>query len=170
MNRHIWTDNEIQILKENYPQFGSKKCSQLLKVGKRVIEKKVYALGLSRSHFMKTNVVLYMCWANMLKNGAVCAAWRKNYWTFYEWAMDNEWNNELMIRRINFKKPYGPKNCIFTTITDNNRHKTNVKLDFEDVKVIRLMVSLGIPRSEIAEQFGISVSNISTIYLGKSWV
>lgn len=43
----------------------------------------------------------------------ICDAWRTNFITFYEWAIDNGYHETLSIDRIDVNKGYSPDNCRF---------------------------------------------------------
>lgn len=45
----------------------------------------------------------------------VCKEWRNSRETFFNWALQNGWEEGLTIDRINVDKDYSPDNCRFTT-------------------------------------------------------
>lgn len=82
---------------------------------------------------------MYRTWINMRvrcydKNAAnykfygargiiVCTEWKNNFQCFYDWAMQNGYENHLTIDRINHRGPYSPQNCRWVTIGENVRNK-----------------------------------------------
>lgn len=46
---------------------------------------------------------------------AVCSEWRYNFMSFYTWATDNNYSDNLQIDRINNNGNYEPSNCRFVT-------------------------------------------------------
>jgi hypothetical protein len=63
---------------------------------------------------------------NYLKYGGsgikVCKEWLEDFVVFYNWASDNGYTNELTIDRINNKGDYSPKNCRWSSSTQQNRN------------------------------------------------
>jgi hypothetical protein len=53
----------------------------------------------------------------------VCAAWRKDFVLFREWALSNGYEEGLFIDRIDNDMGYGPENCRWVTRVENNRNK-----------------------------------------------
>jgi hypothetical protein len=47
---HIWTENDINILKENYPMMPSKEVSLLLRVSAKAVRNKASSLGVVATH------------------------------------------------------------------------------------------------------------------------
>jgi hypothetical protein len=55
----------------------------------------------------------------------VCRQWLEDYRVFYDWAMANDYSDDLSIDRINNDKGYFPENCRWSSrvIQANNTHK-----------------------------------------------
>ncbi len=88
-----------------------------------------------------TNHLLYRCWLNMKQRCydvnysrykdwggrgiKVCFKWKDNFLNFYNWAINNGWQKELQIDRIDNDGNYCPRNCRFVTRSENckNRRK-----------------------------------------------
>lgn len=49
----------------------------------------------------------------------ICNEWINNPKAFIEWSLDNGWNRDLEIDRINNKMGYSPENCRFIIHRDN---------------------------------------------------
>lgn len=53
----------------------------------------------------------------------VCKEWKDSFVTFYDWALNNGYSNELTLDRINVNNNYEPNNCRWATKQEqaNNR-------------------------------------------------
>lgn len=95
----------------------------------------------------KSNTKMYAVWCSMKarcynKNDkyykdyggrgiTVCDKWRKDFMTFYDWAMNNGYKDNLTIDRISVNGNYEPSNCRWVdwNIQVNNR-RNNVYLTY----------------------------------------
>lgn len=55
----------------------------------------------------------------------VCDEWRKDFTSFYNWAMSNGYKEDLSIERIDVNGDYCPENCKFIPILEQAKNKTN---------------------------------------------
>lgn len=94
----------------------------------------------------KSNTRLYHTWQQMKgrcynKNNkdyrdygargiVVCDEWKNDFQAFYNWAMDNGYQENLTIDRIHPNGNYTPNNCRWADITTQNRNKRN-NINFE---------------------------------------
>ena len=92
----------------------------------------------------KRHTRLYRIWANIKTRcfncndphyarwGALgitmCEEWKNDFKTFYDWAMNNGYSDELTIDRIDNSGNYEPNNCRWVTIKEQNQNKRNVIL------------------------------------------
>lgn len=53
----------------------------------------------------------------------VCDEWKNNFVAFYEWAMENGYNDNLTLDRIDCDGNYEPANCRWATVTEQNRNR-----------------------------------------------
>ena len=58
----------------------------------------------------------------------VCDEWKNDFITFYNWAINNGYDNNLSIDRINNDGNYEPSNCHFVTQKEQGRNKRNNRL------------------------------------------
>lgn len=66
----------------------------------------------------------------------VCDEWKGNFDKFYNWSINNGYNPELSIDRINVDGDYEPLNCRWTDIYNQANNKTNnVYIDYYGEKV-----------------------------------
>lgn len=82
----------------------------------------------------------------------VCEEWRKDFQSFYDWAIRNRYDKGLQIDRIDVNGNYEPDNCRFVTQIENARNKRNtISIDYEGS-----ILTIG----EIAEITGIRATTI----------
>lgn len=60
------------------------------------------------------------------KGIAVYKAWRNDFASFYKWSMENGYDENMTIDRINPHGPYAPWNCQFMTLSENIK-KSNLQ-------------------------------------------
>lgn len=70
------------------------------------------------------------------KGIAVCDEWRKDFRSFYAWAMANGYRDDLTIDRIDNSKGYSPDNCRWATTKEQARNKTDNHLITHDGKTM----------------------------------
>lgn len=62
----------------------------------------------------------------------VSEEWRNNYLSFYTWAIENGYTDELTIDRINTNGNYEPSNCRWTTYEQQaNNKRSNIKYKYQ---------------------------------------
>lgn len=86
----------------------------------------------------------------------VCDEWAKSYDNFKEWAINNGYDSNLTLDRIDTNKNYCPNNCKWSTSTEQNRNKRNNKLMLFNGKILT--------QSEICEITGLSKYQVGTKY------
>ena len=61
----------------------------------------------------------------------MCDEWKKDFMMFYNWAMENGYNEKLSIDRIDFDGDYEPSNCRWADkITQANNKRNNIRLTY----------------------------------------
>lgn len=55
------------------------------------------------------------------KGIGVCDIWREDFINFYNWAVENGWQDGLSIDRLDSNKGYEPDNCQWVTVSENSR-------------------------------------------------
>ncbi len=58
---------------------------------------------------------------------SVCADWEKSFEKFRDWSLQNGYSEDLTIDRINNDGNYEPGNCRWSTVTEQNQNRRNVK-------------------------------------------
>ena len=112
----------------------------------------------------KTNTRLYHIWASIIarcenvnnnryknyggRGICICDEWRKDFLSFYEWALSNGYNDNLSIDRIDVNGNYEPSNCRWA----------NAKEQANNTTKNRYITYQGITRTckQWAEYFGIN--------------
>ena len=99
----------------------------------------------------------------------VCNEWLNDKFVFYNWAINNGYNENNQIDRINVDGNYEPNNCRFITNKENSRNRTSNKCDYEKVEIARLFLSSGLNNKITGELLGLSQRTISHIKNGTQW-
>ena len=61
----------------------------------------------------------------------VCDDWKNNFISFYDWSINNGYQENLTIDRINNNEDYEPNNCRWTDVkTQSNNRRTNIMLEY----------------------------------------
>lgn len=98
-----------------------------------------------------SNTHLYIVWKNIKKRClnkkdnqypdyggrgiTICTEWINDFKNFYDWCMNNGYEEGLYIDRKNNNGNYEPGNCRFVdSITNNNNKRSNVFLEFKGEK------------------------------------
>lgn len=79
---------------------------------------KIYYRMLSRCYKKSTSSKYYKD-----KGITVCEEWRTSYYNFYNWAIENGYNETLTIDRINGMGNYEPANCRWVTYKEQNNNR-----------------------------------------------
>jgi len=100
----------------------------------------------------------------------VCDEWKNSYLLFKQWALNNGYNDNLSIDRINNALGYFPTNCQWTTPSKQSRNRITAKLNFNQVKEIRRLYKTGkYSHRLLGKKFKVASTNISYIVNNKGW-
>lgn len=58
----------------------------------------------------------------------VCKEWLEGFQAFKDWALENGYQDDLMLERVDNNKGYSPDNCIFATRDRQNNNKRNNRM------------------------------------------
>jgi hypothetical protein len=94
----------------------------------------------SKKHGM-TGTRIYMTWQNIIKRCksktdksykwyggrgiTICEEWANDFQSFYNWALENGYSDDLTIDRIDVNGNYEPSNCRWVTFKEQQRNKSN---------------------------------------------
>lgn len=100
----------------------------------------------------------------------VCDEWLKDFVSFRDWALENGYDKKLTLDRVKNDLGYLPKNCKWSTYTEQNRNRRDTILTVEKVKQIRAMY---IPEKfgyvKVGRLFGITNFHVRSIIKGYIW-
>lgn len=98
----------------------------------------------------------------------VCSSWLA-FPQFRDWALSNGYRDDLTIDRIDNSGDYGPQNCRWTSLSRQQRNRSNVVLDEATVSVIKRRLRSGESHKSIASSYDVTAGNIDHIAAGKIW-
>lgn len=100
----------------------------------------------------------------------VCEEWNESFLSFHSWAMENGYEDNLSIDRIDGNKNYEPNNCRWTTKTmqqNNTRRNKYIEYNGEKHSVSQWAKILGVSRGCLQKRInkGWSFEKITSIPL-----
>lgn len=99
---------------------------------------------------------------------SVCKQW-DNFINFKDWALENGYNKDLQIDRIDSDGNYSPYNCRWVPQIVNARNKKGLRLNIEIVRAIRLAKGEGVSPSEIQHDFNLPERYVYKIINNEIW-
>ena len=102
----------------------------------------------------------------------VCDEWTESYIIFRDWALSNDYKDNLQINRINNDGNYEPSNCNFITARENTRNRRGQKIkNMEQANEIRELYKTGnYTQKQIAKKYNLNYKYISSIINNERWV
>lgn len=123
------------------------------------------------------NIRLYCIWTGMMarcynpthksyrwygaKNRQVCIEWH-NVRTFFTWALDNWYADNLTLERLSSYGNYEPVNCEWIPLRFQNQN-TTVSLGKEKVIEMRKLLNKGFTPKEMAAKFNVAYPTVISI-------
>lgn len=99
----------------------------------------------------------------------VCEGWSK-FANFRDWALQNGYNDDLEIDRIDNNGNYEPDNCQFISGKDNLRKRSSMRLNMLKAHMIRDLEKTGnYTTGDLSSVFGVSNSNIRAVIRNELW-
>ncbi len=103
-----------------------------------------------------------------LKDIGIYKVWIDDFKKFYEWSMDNGYDDELSIDRIDVKGNYEPSNCRWVTMKVQANNRTNNKhVEYKGIKYTysEFETTYNIPQSNIQKLIkNYSIDDIVKMY------
>lgn len=97
----------------------------------------------------------------------VCDEWFRAY-EFVVWALNNGYQEDLTIDRVDNNKGYSPENCRWATPQVQSQNTRNTFLTPEIIRLIKIDL-LTMSGVDVAIKYGLNRQFISTIKTGKYW-
>ena len=99
----------------------------------------------------------------------ICDDWKNNFITFYDWAMNNGYKENLSIDRIDNDGNYQPDNCRWVTRKEQNRnYRKNINVIYENTEYCLkdLSVKLNINYKYLHKKYkkGMKIEDIISAY------
>lgn len=109
----------------------------------------------------------------------ICDEWLCDIKLFVKWSLENGYRKDLTIERLDNDKGYSPANCAWVSLKENARNKSNIKLNENDVNIIRELfyytINMGRldknrwSKKRLAKKYNMSFCGIKKVLNGKRW-
>jgi hypothetical protein len=121
-----------------------------------------------RSRCKYSNLPEYMDYGG--RGIKVCDEWENNSSNFFEWAINNGYDDHLQIDRKDVNGDYCPENCRWITMQENMQNMRSNKANPSIVLQIRYIhKNTKQSHSSISEMFNMSRTNVTNIINRKIW-
>ncbi len=85
---------------------------------------------------------------------SICNEWLNDFLKFYNWAISNDYNDNLTIERIDNNKNYEPTNCKWATTKEQaNNRRSNILINYKN-EILTL--------TQLCEKINIKYCNVSS--------
>lgn len=164
-----------KVIKEGYRKFhiiNCSKCDKEMKVSSDYIEKHS-GMCMSCQKRNNTNAKkhgdyntrLYKIWLGLGHRRyrgytpEICDEW-KDYIPFKKWSLNNGYEDNLTIDRIDNNGGYYPGNCQWITLEENSGKDKKIFSEKEEIEIYKERLHLGITQVEMAKKLGVSRNTI----------
>lgn len=186
-----WSKEELEYLISNHGKMNNSEIAKYLNRTKKAIEDCARILHITKymSRYKGTKTLsnhpLYGIWNIIkircskkaqahdlpyyyLKGIRVCNKWKKDFMSFYNWAIVNGYKKGLQIHRINNNKNYSPKNCIFITPKEHIRIHCKLNI-YQVISILNDRYINNMKYKTIKHKYNISDGCINGIVHYKIW-
>ena len=167
-------ENQIEI-KKHHKYYGIPKYisgHQLKNINIKHNESKtrLYRIWKSmKSRCLNTNRKKYQNYGG--RGITICPEWTESYIVFRDWALNNDYSEELQINRIENDGNYEPNNCNWVTIKENTRNTSHCKITLKIANEIRELYKTDLyTYKELSKKYNVSFSLIEKIIRLKIWI
>lgn len=155
---------ETIVLSSHIRNYRIKSCGCISKKNKFLYENKYgnlknykrlyYIFNGMRSRCYNINYIEYKNYGG--RNIKICDEWMNNFLNFMDWAIENGYQNNLTIDRIDVNGNYEPDNCRWVTIKEQeNNRRDNIFLKYKNkVKTLKQWSeTIGIPYNTLYSRY-----------------
>lgn len=103
------------------------------------------------------------------KGITICNDWLENFQSFYDWAMDNGYKENLTIDRINSDNGYSPDNCRWISMLENIKHRSNEDDCSMKLQIRQERESRNWAQEDVSRQIGLTRVAYAYIETGKRY-
>lgn len=105
------------------------------------------------------------------KGVELCEEWKNDFISFYEWAINNGYDDSLTIDRIDPDKNYSPDNCQWLTKSENSL-KANLQRDYKGFYKVKAISPDGEEyitdnKERFSREHGLDSSAVSKVLKGE---
>lgn len=98
----------------------------------------------------------------------VCDKWRYSFESFYHWALENNYQENLSIDRIDNSGNYTPENCRWADSKTQMRNRNNVT-KLEKIVSIKKLLKMNFTQNDIAEFTNTTYGIVKGVKTGSRW-
>ena len=101
----------------------------------------------------------------------ICDEWRQSFRAFYEWAIDNGYDDNLSLDRIDVDGNYCPQNCRWITVAEQGANKRNcvlIEINGKTQTMSQWARECGVSSSTIYRRFKAGANGLELIKKGRN--